>query len=77
MTESDHGFAKMSVTDISTGETTQVDVGFDPAAHASVAMSIGSVRALDDLAGDKLLAVVGGGGRESNPPDEDRSSQPL
>ena len=57
--QSEHGFAKMSVTDISTGETTQVDVGFDPAAHAPVAMSIGSVRALDDLAGDKLLALFG------------------
>ncbi len=57
--QSDHGFAKMSVTDLATGETTQVDVGFDPAFHASVAMSIGSVRALDDLAGDKLLALFG------------------
>jgi hypothetical protein len=59
--QSDHGFAKMSVTDLTTGETTQVDVGFDPAAHASIAMSIGPVRALDDLAGDKLLALFGKG----------------
>ncbi len=57
--QSDHGFAKMSVTDLATGETTQVDVGFDPAAHASIALSIGPVRALDDLAGDKLLALFG------------------
>jgi hypothetical protein len=41
------------------GETTQVDVGFDPAAHASITIPMGSVRALDDLAGDKLLALFG------------------
>lgn len=57
--QSDHGFATMSVTDPTTGETTQVDVGFDPATQAPVAMSIGSVRALEDLAGDKLLALFG------------------
>ncbi len=57
--QSDHGFAKMSVTDPATGESTQVDVGFDPATHAAIAMPIGSVRALDDLAGDKLLALFG------------------
>jgi hypothetical protein len=55
----DHGFAKMSVTNAATGDTTQVDVGFDPAEHAPIATSIGSVRALDDLAGDKLLALFG------------------
>lgn len=42
--QSDHGFAELSVTDLTTGETTQVDVGFDSATQASVAMSIGSVR---------------------------------
>ena len=57
--QSHHGFAKMSVTDLATGETTQVDVGFDPAAHPSITMPMGSVRALDDLAGDKLLALFG------------------
>ncbi len=57
--QSDHGFAKISVTDPATGATTQVDVGFDPATHPSVEMSIGPVRALDDLAGDKLLALFG------------------
>ena len=57
--QSDHGFAKMSVTDPATGKSTQVDVGFDPATHAAIAMPFGSVRALDDLAGDKLLALFG------------------
>ena len=57
--QSDHGFAKMSVADPATRESTQVDVGFDPAMHAAIAMPIGSVRALDDLAGDKLLALFG------------------
>ena len=57
--QSDHGFAKMSVTDPATGESTQVDVGFDPATRATIAMPIGSVRALEDLAGDKLLALFG------------------
>ena len=57
--QSDHRFAKMSVTDPATGESTQVDVGFDPATHAAITMPIGSVRALDDLAGDKLLALFG------------------
>ncbi len=57
--QSDHGFAKMSVTDPVTRESTQVDVGFDPATHAAIATPIGSVRALDDLAGDKLLALFG------------------
>ncbi len=47
------------MTDPATGESTQVDVGFDPATHAAIAMPIGSVRALDDLAGDKFLAVFG------------------
>jgi hypothetical protein len=59
--QSDHGFAKISVTDPATGETILVDVGFDPATHAPIAMPIGSVRALDDLAGDKLLALFGRG----------------
>lgn len=57
--QADHGFAKMSVTDPATGESTQVDVGFDPATHTAIAMPIGFVRALDDLAGDKLLALFG------------------
>lgn len=33
--QADHGFAKLTVTDIATGRTTQVDVGFDPATHRS------------------------------------------
>ena len=32
--QSDHGFAEMSVIDLTTGETTQVDVGFHPATQA-------------------------------------------
>lgn len=54
-----HGFAKLTVTDPVTGDTTQVDIGFDPAGQAAVTMSFGRVRALDDLAGDKLLALFG------------------
>lgn len=57
--QSGHGFAKMSVTDPAIGDSTQVDVGFDPATHKAIAMPIGPVRALDDLAGDKLLALFG------------------
>lgn len=57
--QADHGFAKMSVIDPATRESTQVDVGFDPATHAAIEMPIGLVRALDDLAGDKLLALFG------------------
>jgi hypothetical protein len=54
-----HGFAKMTVSDPRTDATTQVDVGFDRAGHAAVSMSFGRVRALEDLAGDKLLALFG------------------
>ena len=52
-----HGFARFSVTDTTTGDTTLVDIGYDPADHDPVVTSIGSVRALEDLAGDKLLAL--------------------
>jgi Nucleotidyl transferase AbiEii toxin, Type IV TA system len=44
-----HGFAKLTVSDSVTGDTTQVDIGFDPAGRAAVTMSFGRVRALDDL----------------------------
>ena len=54
-----HGFAKMIVSDPVTGDVTQVDVGFDPAGKAAVAMWFGRVRAIDDLAADKLLALFG------------------
>lgn len=54
-----HGFAKMIVSDPVTGDVTQVDVGFDPAGKAAVAMLFGRVRAIDDLAADKLLALFG------------------
>ena len=37
----DHGFAKMTVSDPVTGDVTQVDVGFDPAGKAAVAMLFG------------------------------------
>ena len=55
----DHGFAKLSVHDPSNNEATLVDIGFDPAGSPATTMSIGAVRALDDLAGDKLLALFG------------------
>lgn len=57
MRVANHGFAKLTVNDTVTGDTTQVDVGFDPAGQAAVTMSFGRVRAVDDLAGDKLLAL--------------------
>lgn len=57
--QTSHGFAKMTVIDPTTGETTQVDVGFDPARRPTISTSIGPVRALEDLAGDKLLALFG------------------
>lgn len=49
------GFARLVVVDGSS--RTQVDLGFDPATHAAVLMSVGPVRSLADLAGDKLLAL--------------------
>ena len=55
----DHGFAKMIVSDAVAGDVTQVDVGFDPAGMPAVAMLFGRVRAIDDLAADKLLALFG------------------
>ena len=39
----------MTVIDPTTGETTQVDVGFDPAGRPTISTSIGPVRALEDL----------------------------
>lgn len=57
MIQTGHGFARFSVTDTTTGDVTLVDIGFDPANHEPVTTSIGSVRALEDLAGDKLLAL--------------------
>jgi hypothetical protein len=50
-----NGFAKLVVVDGS--ERTQVDLGFDPATNAAVLTSVGPVRSLADLAGDKLLAL--------------------
>lgn len=49
------GFAKLVVVDDSS--RTQVDLGFDPATNAAVLTSVGPVRSLADLAGDKLLAL--------------------
>ena len=49
------GFAKLVVVDDS--DRTQVDLGFDPATNAAVLTSVGPVRSLADLAGDKLLAL--------------------
>ena len=49
----------MTVIDPTTRETTQVDVGFDPAGRPTISTAIGPVRALEDLAGDKLLALFG------------------
>lgn len=57
MIQTGHGFARFSVTDTTTGGATLVDIGYDPADHDPVVMPIGSVRALEDLAGDKLLAL--------------------
>ena len=54
-----HGFAKMIVSDPVTGDVTQVDIGFDPSGKAAVAMWFGRVRAIDDLAAYKLLALFG------------------
>jgi Nucleotidyl transferase AbiEii toxin, Type IV TA system len=52
-----HGFARLTVTDPATTASTEIDFGFDPADHDPVRMTFGPVRALDDLAGDKLLAL--------------------
>ena len=57
--QASHGFAKMTVIDPTTRETTQVDVGFDPAGRPTISTAIGPVRALEDLAGEKLLALLG------------------
>jgi Nucleotidyl transferase AbiEii toxin, Type IV TA system len=55
-----HGFAKLSVADPKNSDRrTQVDVGFDPAGHEAVSMTFGPVRAIEDLAADKLLALFG------------------
>lgn len=50
------GFVRLRVTETD-GHATQLDIGFDPAEHPAVASEIGAVRALHDLAGDKLLAL--------------------
>ena len=49
------GFAKLVVVDDSS--RTQVDLGFDPATNDAILTSVGLVRSLADLAGDKLLAL--------------------
>lgn len=49
------GFERLRVT--SGDEVTLLDLGFDPADLAPTATEIGAVRALPDLAGDKLLAL--------------------
>ena len=49
------GFAKLVV--VGDSDRTQVDLGFDPATNAAVLTSVGPVRSLADLAGDKLLAL--------------------
>ena len=54
-----HGFAKLVVQDVATGEVTQVDVGFDPVRNDAVRMEFGPVRAMADLVADKLLALFG------------------
>jgi Nucleotidyl transferase AbiEii toxin, Type IV TA system len=51
------GFAKLLVT--KGRERTQIDLGFDPASLPPKATDLGPVRALEDLAGDKLLALFG------------------
>lgn len=50
------GYAKLQVTDTDDG-VTQLDLGFDPAELPAEDSDIGAVRALDDLAVDKLLAL--------------------
>jgi hypothetical protein len=49
------GFARMRVS--GGGQETLLDLGFDPATHSPTSTPLGAVRALDDLAGDKLLAL--------------------
>lgn len=49
------GFARLRVT--SGPDETLLDLGFDPAQRPPFPTPLGAVRALDDLAGDKLLAL--------------------
>lgn len=49
------GFARLRVT--SGRDETLLDLGFDPAQRPALPTPLGAVRALDDLAGDKLLAL--------------------
>jgi hypothetical protein len=49
------GFARLQVADAR--DTTLLDLGYDPAFSPPIVTAIGAVRALDDLAGDKLLAL--------------------
>jgi len=51
----DSGFARLLVA--AQGNETQLDLGFDPAGLEATPTAIGAVRALADLAGDKLLAL--------------------
>jgi len=51
----DSGFARLLVA--AQGNETQRDLGFDPAGLEATPTAIGAVRALADLAGDKLLAL--------------------
>jgi len=54
-----HGYATLYITDPKSAARTQIDVGFDPAFRLPTTTAIGPIRALDDLAGDKLLALFG------------------
>jgi hypothetical protein len=49
------GFARLQIADAR--DTTLLDLGYDPAFSPPIVTAIGAVRALDDLAGDKLLAL--------------------
>ena len=49
------GFCRLEVR--SESDETLVDLGFDPAARPAVERSVGKVRDLRDLAGDKLGAL--------------------
>lgn len=53
--QSGPGFARLHITN--EGDVTLLDLGYDPAFSPPVVTAIGAVRALEDLAGDKLLAL--------------------
>ena len=53
--QSGTGFARLQIADHR--DSTLLDLGYDPALSPPIVTAIGAVRALDDLAGDKLLAV--------------------